>query len=177
MPSSDGLSILVALKFVSQLAKPFEQWKAFKLGLIDVDGKKIKDPKTPEEKRQFSSWMNLIRNVKRLLIKVPGGKSQVASIAVALALLKDSIQKYAKIETHELNEILRVYHLPIIQEFKFHKETDSSNRYLITNEVLAEALDYKHAKVIAESEDGLLVKLLVDKKEILACKKDLIQVV
>lgn len=91
MASSNPLSIIVAIKFIELLSKDFEEWEAFKLGLIDSKGKKIRQAVTPREKKMFSSWYNLVRNVKRTLLTVPGGSSKFASYATAFALLKEQI--------------------------------------------------------------------------------------
>lgn len=91
MADSNPLSLLVAIKFIDLLATDFTEWEAYRLGLIDADGKKVRKPQTPEEKRLFRSWYNLVRNIKRSLATVPGGKSKFASYATAFSLLRESM--------------------------------------------------------------------------------------
>ena len=73
------------------LTTPFDETDAFKLGIIDKDGKRIRNKKieSSEEKDAYSTFMRLVFNVKRMLEKLPGGKSRLASYAAALFLLKE----------------------------------------------------------------------------------------
>jgi len=78
-------------RFIKMLTTPWEDTDAFKLGLIDDKGvrNKSKKIKTTEEKDAYSTFMRLVFNVKRLLNKVPGGGSKLASYAAALFLIKE----------------------------------------------------------------------------------------
>ena len=76
--------------FLKRLVTPFEQWDAYKTGLIDKNGKVIVDKadRTPEQNKSFGYFDRLVANLKKLLGKVPGGKSRIASFAAALLLLR-----------------------------------------------------------------------------------------
>lgn len=77
-------------RFVKLLATPFEETDAFKLGIIDADGKRTsKQLSTGEEKTAFTTFHRLVFNIKKLLAKAPGGKSKLASYAAALFLLRE----------------------------------------------------------------------------------------
>ena len=78
-------------RFIKMLTTPWEDTDAFKLGLIDDKGvrNKSKKIKTTEEIDAYSTFMRLVFNVKRLLNKVPGGGSKLASYAAALFLIKE----------------------------------------------------------------------------------------
>ena len=77
--------------FLKRLVTPFDQWDAYKTGLIDKDGKVIVDKadRTPEQNKSFGYFDRLVANLKKLLGKVPGGKSRIASFAAALLLLRE----------------------------------------------------------------------------------------
>lgn len=98
MADSNPLSLIIAIKFIDLLATDFSEWEAYKLGLIDINGKKIRSPSGPLEKKYFKSWYNLVRNIKRSLQKVPGGKSKFASYATAFALLREDLGSDVRIE-------------------------------------------------------------------------------
>ncbi len=87
------------------LTQPFEDTKAFELGLIDKNGNRIKSRKieTRDEKAAFTMLDRLVFNLKRIINKVPFGKSKFASYAVALALLKEETKMSAS-QTDELCE-------------------------------------------------------------------------
>lgn len=77
--------------FLKRLVTPFEQWDAYKTGLIDKDGKVIVDKadRTPEQNKSFGYFDRLVANLKKLLGKIPGGKTRIASFAAALLLLRE----------------------------------------------------------------------------------------
>jgi hypothetical protein len=80
------------LRFLRLLTTKFEDTTAYKLGLIDEKGNKIKKAKTPEEKSAYNAFHRLVFNLKKLLAKVPGGSSKFASYISALFLIKEHLQ-------------------------------------------------------------------------------------
>ena len=76
-------------RFISLLVTPWEKTKAFELGLIDKNGKKVKKPSNGEERSAYTFFHRLVFNVKRLLSVAPGGKTRIASFAAALVLLRE----------------------------------------------------------------------------------------
>lgn len=77
-------------QFVRRLVTPFTQMPAFHLGIIDENGDFLKDVNTltDEEKSTVSLFDILVINLKRLLGKLPGGRTRLASFAAALYLLR-----------------------------------------------------------------------------------------
>jgi len=73
---------------LKRLTTPFDETKAFELGLIDKDGKLLKKAKTRDEKEAYTYFDRFIFNLKRLLHKV-GLKSKFASYGAALFLLRE----------------------------------------------------------------------------------------
>lgn len=81
-----------AIRFLKLLVTPWEKTEAFKLGIVDERGrtiKKGKDLKTTEEKAAYTIFHRLVFNLKRLIQKIPFGKTLIASYAAALFLLKE----------------------------------------------------------------------------------------
>jgi len=79
-------------QFIKRLTTPFNEWDAFKLGIIDEKGnvlKKRNTLRTSEEKRAFGAYDVMILNMKKLLEKVPGGQSRFSSYAAALFLIRE----------------------------------------------------------------------------------------
>lgn len=86
------VDLFLVYSFIKRLATPFNEWPAFKLGIIDADGnqlKKKKDLKTVEERAAFGVYDLMILKLKKLLANVPGGQSRIASYAAALWLIKE----------------------------------------------------------------------------------------
>ena len=77
---------------MKKLVTPFEKTEAFKLGIIDKDGKILKkrrDLETKEEKAAYNLSDTLVWNLKKIMGKIPFGKSKLASYAAALWLIKE----------------------------------------------------------------------------------------
>lgn len=101
-----GMDLFYAYRIVTDLATPFNQTGAFKLGLIDGNGKRLKKAKTSEEKAATSYYFRLILNMKRMLSKV-GLNSRFATFAAALFLLKEGKMEGSEEEILiELNEYM-----------------------------------------------------------------------
>lgn len=78
-----------AFRFLRLLTTKWENTGAFKAGLIDTDGKQIRKAETGDERAVYNIFHRLVFNVKRLINKVPFGKSTVASYLAALYLIKE----------------------------------------------------------------------------------------
>ena len=97
-------NIYFVYQFLKKLVTPFNKTKAFELGIVDEDGKILKrrrDLETKEEKEAYNLSDTLIWNIKKLMGKIPGGKSRIASYAAALWLIKEQQDGY-KITEEEL---------------------------------------------------------------------------
>ena len=104
MASTGVVDIYLVYQFLRRLATPFTQWEAFKTGVIDRDGKVLipKNKRSQEQQRSFKTFDVMILKLKRLLGKVPGGKSRIASYAAALWLIREYDE--SKSEEQILNE-------------------------------------------------------------------------
>lgn len=81
-----------AFRFIRMLVMKWKDWDAYKLGIIDSKGKRIREVKldTDEKKGAWTYFIRLCANIKRLLQKVPGGGSALGSLAGALFLVKEN---------------------------------------------------------------------------------------
>lgn len=81
-----------ALRFVWLLTRRWEDTDAFKLGLIDGQGNVISSgPRTAQQKAALTKFHVLVFNLKKLLEKIPLGKTTVARYATALRLFKEHL--------------------------------------------------------------------------------------
>jgi len=86
------VDLFLVYQFIRRLATPFEKWDAYKEGIIDKDGKvliKRKQFTTRAQKKAWGIYDIMIANIKKLMAKVPGGSSRLASYAAALFLIKE----------------------------------------------------------------------------------------
>jgi len=97
-----AIDLFVTYRFLKLLTTPFEKQDAFKLGIIDKDGNRIRQPKstkpavelaTSELKNAYTILHKLVFNVKKLFNKVPGLRTKVGTYAAALFLLKDTFKE------------------------------------------------------------------------------------
>jgi len=78
-----------ALRFLRLLTTPWNKTGAYKAGIVDENGKKIKNPETTDEKKVYTIFHRLVFNLKRLLNKIPFGKKTISSYIAALFLIKE----------------------------------------------------------------------------------------
>ena len=97
-----AIDLFVTYRFLKLLTTPFEKTDAFKLGIIDEDGNRIKLPKstkpavelaTSELKNAYTILHKLVFNIKKIFAKVPGLRTKVGTYAAALFLLKDTFKE------------------------------------------------------------------------------------
>jgi hypothetical protein len=83
---------VIVFRILKMMTRKWEEMDAFKFGLIDANGKRIKSvkPKTSEEKNSFTLLHRLVFNLKRVLELLPFGRTRLASYAASLALLKEN---------------------------------------------------------------------------------------
>ena len=87
-----AVDLFMTYKFIRLLTTKWNKTEAFKTGVIDDKGKLLVKGKdqTEKQKKSYQLFDKLVFNLKRILEKVPFGKSQIASYAAALFLLKEN---------------------------------------------------------------------------------------
>jgi len=86
------VDLYIVYRILRKLTTPFDQWDAYKQGVIDAEGNIIKKPddrNTEAEKESLSTLDVLILNLKKILSKLPFGKTKLASYGAALFLIKE----------------------------------------------------------------------------------------
>ena len=145
-----AVDLFVTYRFLKLLTTPFNKTDAFKFGIIDKDGNRIKNEdgsvevlRTPDEKGAYTILHKLIFNIKKLFAKVPGLRTKVGTYAAALFLLKDTFKehvedpdvfekefmKYLKEEGYELDD-------SISEEVIGFGEILPKGKYVLVNDIL-----------------------------------------
>ena len=91
LTEGQAIDLFVAYRFLRILTTPWEDQEAYKLGIIDKDGKLLRKRntlKTDAQKKSFTLLHRLIFNLKRILHKIPLVRSKIGTYATALYLLK-----------------------------------------------------------------------------------------
>ena len=97
-----AIDLFVTYRFLKLLTTPFEKMDAYKFGIIDEKGNRIKKPNstkpavelsTSELKNSYTILHKLVFNIKKIFAKVPGLRTKVGTYAAALFLLKDTFKE------------------------------------------------------------------------------------
>jgi len=87
---NEGLADTVMVYLIiKKLSTPFDEWDAYKLGIIDIKGNKLKNPKSSDERKSWNVFNRFIANIKKILSKFVG-PSRFGAIVTAAYLLRDS---------------------------------------------------------------------------------------
>jgi len=158
-----AIDLFVTYRFLRLLTTPFENTDAFKLGIIDEKGNRIRLPKstkpavelsTSELQSAYTILHKLIFNIKKLFNKIPGLRTKVGTYAAALFLLKDTFKE--SVDDPDVFE----------KEFvKFLKE----NNIEMDDEISEEVIGF--GEVLPKGEYVLINDILNKEEEELSAKK------
>ena len=158
-----AIDLFVTYRFLRLLTTPFQDTDAFKLGIIDEKGNRVKLPKstkpavelsTSELKGAYTILHKLVFNIKKIFNKVPGLRTKVGTYAAALFLLKDTFKE--SVDDPDVFE----------KEFvKFLKENDIE----LDDEISEEVIGF--GEVLPKGEYVLVNDILNKEEEELSAKK------
>lgn len=86
---------LIAYRILKMLVTNFENTEAFKLGIIDKNGKNIRKAstlQTSQERDSYTYLNRLVFNMKKIINRLPGGESKTKSLVAALWLVKEQYE-------------------------------------------------------------------------------------
>tara|TARA_B110000444_G_scaffold97089_1_gene92139 strand:+ start:23037 stop:23615 length:579 start_codon:yes stop_codon:yes gene_type:complete len=145
-----GPDFFYALRFLRLLTMPWEKTAAFKTGVVDENGVRLKKPETKEEKSGYTVFHKLVFNIRRLLGKIPLGKSTIARYAAALYLIKEN----TGISDKKLIKILKEAHDVDLSEYK-----PELNEWYLTDDKKIEKGKYALVRDIALPKTGDILAL------------------
>ena len=149
-----------AIRFLKLLVTPWDKTEAFKLGIVDEKGKTIKkgkDLKTPQEKAAYTIFHRLVFNLKRVIQKLPFGKTLVASYASALFLIREETGMSDEQIKKTLEKFLEQPIEEEITENTWFQSTEDKlmpGTYILINNIVSpetgEEVAFANEKIIAE---------------------------
>ena len=177
-----AIDLFVTYRFIKLLVTPFDKTPAFKLGIIDKDGNRLKEKtvargmqptqlNTIEEKSAYTILHKLVFNIKKIFAKVPGLRTKLGTYAAALFLLKDTFKesvddpdvfekefmKYLKEQGYEIDD-------SISEEVIGFGEVLPKCEYVLVNDILnkeeEELTAKKGDKVIAFEDESPVDSIL-----------------
>jgi len=158
-----AIDLFVTYRFLKLLTTPFNKTDAYKFGIIDDKGNRIKKKGSdqPEVVLATSAQLNsytilhkLVFNIKKIFNKVPGLRTKVGTYAAALFLLKDTFKE--SVDDPDIFE----------KEFmKYLKE----NNIEFDDEISEEVIGF--GEVLPKGEYVLVQDILNKEEEELSAKK------
>lgn len=102
---------VVVLRLLRLLSTPIEQSDAFKYGIVDKNGKKIKNPETTKERDSYTILNRLVFKLQYALGKSPDRTSRrLLSVAAALAILREhSAETLESYDDEDIDALLDMY--------------------------------------------------------------------
>ena len=98
-----AVDLFVTYRFIKLLTTPFNKTDAYKYGIIDDEGNRIREPNssqvkvvlnTSQLKNSYTILHKLVFNIKKIFAKIPGLRTKVGTYAAALFLLKDTLREH-----------------------------------------------------------------------------------
>ena len=151
-----AIDLFVTYRFIKLLVTPFEKTDAYRLGIIDADGKRILEPgttnkpptlRTVEEKSAYTVLHKLVFNIKKIFAKVPGLRTKLGTYAAALFLLKDTFK-----ESVDDPDIFEKEFMKYLKEQGYEIDDTISEEVIGFGEVLPKG-EYKLANDILNKEE------------------------
>jgi len=97
---------VVAYRLLRMLATPIERSDAYKLGVIDRDGKKLKEPQTQQELNAYSLLQRFVFQVQRALTRSPDRNAKrLLTFAAAMSILRE----YTEEDEDNVEALLEVF--------------------------------------------------------------------
>ena len=151
-----AIDLFVTYRFIKLLVTPFEKTDAYRLGIIDADGKRILVPgttnkptplRTVEEKSAYTVLHKLVFPIKKIFAKVPGLRTKLGTYAAALFLLKDTFK-----ESVDDPDIFEKEFMKYLKEEGYEIDDTISEEVIGFGEVLPKG-EYKLANDILNKEE------------------------
>ena len=154
--------LFYAFRFLKLLVTPFKKTKAFELGIVDEKGKvlkRAKDRTKPQEKAAYTVFHRLVFNLKRLVGKVPGGRSVVARYGAALFLIREhtsmSEEKMIEMLEKALDMEIDPYDLTESMWYQDEESNLFPGNYTLTEDIpspiTGELIALKNTRVLVDS--------------------------
>ena len=157
-----AIDLFVTYRFIKLLTTPFEKTDAFKFGIIDENGNRIKDKttrkpvvvlNTSELKNAYTILHKLVFNIKKIFAKVPGLRTKVGTYAAALFLLKDTLREHVSDP-----DVFEKEFMKYLKENKIELDREISEEVIGFGEVLPKGEYLLKNDILNKEEEDLTAK-------------------
>jgi len=103
---SRALDAVVGIRLLKLLSTPIQKSKAFQMGIIDADGKKLKNPANTAERNAYTLLNRFVFKVQKALTRSSDMNARrLLTFAAAMALLKEYDEKDDDLDVAVLLEL------------------------------------------------------------------------
>ena len=157
-----AVDLFVTYRFIKLLTTPFEKTDAFKLGISDKDGNRIRKPNssqveveltTSQLKNSYTVLHKLVFNIKKIFSKLPLLKTKIGTYAAALFLLKDTFK-----ESVDDPDIFEKEFMKFLKENNVVLDTEISEEVIGFGEVLPKGEYLLKNDILNKEEEELTAK-------------------
>ena len=157
-----AVDLFVTYRFIKLLTTPFEKTDAYKLGIIDKDGNRIRKPNssqveveltTSQLKNSYTILHKLVFNIKKIFSKLPILKTKIGTYAAALFLLKDTFKEHMQDP-----DIFEKEFMKFLKENKVVLDTEISEEVIGFGEVLPKGEYVLKNDILNKEEEELTAK-------------------
>ena len=157
-----AIDLFVTYRFIKLLTTPFNKTDAYKYGIIDDKGNRIREDNstrvkveltTGTLKNSYTILHKLVFNIKKIFEKVPGLRTKVGTYAAALFLLKDTFKEHV-----EDPDMFEKEFMKYLKENKIELDRDISEEVIGFGEVLPKGEYVLKNDILNKEEEELTAK-------------------
>ena len=138
-------------RFIRMLVTDWKNWDAYKLGIIDENGKRDRSVSldSDEKRSAYTPFIRLCANIKRLVSKIPGGGTKLGSFASALFLIKE----HCKLKDKDISQIIERCN---IDKLDFLTEANSNWFLLEDKQLIPGIYQVRNPKILNKNFEELV---------------------
>jgi hypothetical protein len=157
-----AIDLFVTYRFIKLLTTPFNKTDAYKYGIIDDKGNRIREDNstrvkveltTSTLKNSYTILHKLVFNIKKIFEKVPGLRTKVGTYAAALFLLKDTFKEHV-----EDPDMFEKEFMKYLKENKIELDREISEEVIGFGEVLPKGEYVLKNDILNKEEEELTAK-------------------
>ena len=157
-----AVDLFVTYRFIKLLTTPFNKTDAYKYGIIDDKGNRIREDNstrvkveltTSTLKNSYTILHKLVFNIKKIFSKLPLLKSKIGTYAAALFLLKDTFKEHV-----EDPDMFEKEFMKYLKENKIELDREISEEVIGFGEVLPKGEYVRKNDILNKEEEELTAK-------------------
>ena len=157
-----AVDLFVTYRFIKLLTTPFNKTDAYKFGIIDDKGNRIREDNstrvkveltTSQLKNSYTILHKLVFNIKKIFSKLPILKSKIGTYAAALFLLKDTFREHV-----ENPDVFEKEFMKYLKENNIELDREISEEVIGFGEVLPKGEYVLKNDILNKEEEELTAK-------------------